>query len=46
MTNMERAKKAINEVFSDTSKEPEDTRDELLELKSEIENCLNCLDEM
>jgi len=43
---VERAKQAINEVFSDTNKPQSETRQDLNELMEEIQNCLDCLDDL
>lgn len=46
MTKMERAKEAIEAVFGDTSKPPEETRADLTELKDDIDTCINAIDEL
>lgn len=43
---VEAAKKAINDVFSDTNKPQSETRQDLNELMDEIQNCLDCLDDL
>ncbi len=39
------AKKALNDLFSYTGQSQEQTRDELLELRDEIDNLVEVLDE-
>lgn len=43
MDKTEAAKKAINEVFSDTSVSPDATRERLEELRAEIDQLLETL---
>jgi hypothetical protein len=43
---LERAKAAINALFSDTSQTQDETREQLTELREEIDSCLAALDEL
>ena len=45
MSKLEAAKKAIEDVFSDTSMSPEKTYEALMELREEVTQCLACLKE-
>ncbi len=43
MDLLEMTKKAINNVFSDTSVSPEETKSRLTELQDQIEMCIDSL---
>ena len=42
---LDKAKKAVEELFSYTAQSPQETIDELEQLKEEIDQCLMCLQE-
>lgn len=45
MTKLERAKQALNDVFSDTSKPKEETREDLDILRDELHQMIETLEE-